>query len=234
MCSGSVEHPILSASKIYDGDVDTVRSALSGHLQPEQLERLINVVRRFNKDSPNYSTTEGTVKNIQILFIMSENPENSPPLIATTFPQFEMFAILAASKSSQDEKSWFKALTKVRTAVLSSSETDQYNADAPTKDSRFGLFTFLIRSRVPVQEDAQQILNILSKLESGLESLEGWFGRLTFALHSQSEYKNGQVVIVDTISSCMNVFSRRIFISFIFLLPERFGRCCPSCFYRKA
>lgn len=108
-----------------------------------------------------------------------------------------MFAILAASKSNRDEKSWLKSLTQVRSAVLSQNESANYDADAPAKNGRFGLFKFLIRSRIPAQEDAQHILSIFSKLESGLESLEEWYGRLTFALFSGSEYKKGQVVTID-------------------------------------
>lgn len=111
------------------------------------------------------------------------------------FAQFELFAILAAAKSNYDEQtseeSWYSTLKKTSVAVLSPSEL-QASQNLNRKD-RFHLFKFLVHSRIQNAEDAQHILVILAELEDGLDSLEGWFGRLTFELFSNSEYKNGQV-----------------------------------------
>lgn len=84
-------------------------------------------------------------------------------------------------------------MTKKKASVLSQSEVAQLTRLA--NDDRFGLFKVLVLSRIPIA-DAQRILHIFSELEKGLKSLESWVGRLTFSLHSNSEYKNGQVRIV--------------------------------------
>lgn len=83
-------------------------------------------------------------------------------------------------------------MTEFRYAVLSASEQAEDTANL-NSDDRFKLFKLLVRSRVPNAQDAQHILDILGELQKGLESLEGWFGRLTFGLFSGSEYKKGQV-----------------------------------------
>lgn len=108
----------------------------------------------------------------------------------SSISQFELFAILAAAKSDHNEKSWFNSLTKSQASVLSSIEIAQV-ANLAKKD-RFGLFKILVFSRLPATH-AERIISIFNELESGLKSLETWFGRLTFPLFARSEYKNGQV-----------------------------------------
>lgn len=103
-----------------------------------------------------------------------------------------MFAILAASKSTREEISWYNALTEFRYAVLSPSEQAEDTANF-NKNDRFKLFKLLVRSRIPNAQDAQHILDILGELQQGLETLEGWFGRLTFGLLTRNDYKKGQV-----------------------------------------
>lgn len=79
-----------------------------------------------------------------------------------------------------------------RASIISQSETADLMANVDNNE-RFKLFKILVRSRVPTGDDAKHILNIFGELEDGLRSLKGWFGRLTFGLFSQSEYKKGQV-----------------------------------------
>lgn len=109
---------------------------------------------------------------------------------SVTFLQFEMFAILAAAKSNHNEKSWYDALTHSQASALSPIEAAQV-ANLAKKD-RFGVFKILLFSRVPAA-NVEKILSIFNELESGLKSLETWFGRLTFPLFGTSEFKKGQV-----------------------------------------
>lgn len=101
-----------------------------------------------------------------------------------------MFAILAAAKSNHNEKSWYDALAQKHASVLSPIEASQVENLA--KKDRFGVFKVLIFSRVPA-EHAGQIMSIFNQLESGLKTLESWFGRLTFPLTVESKFKKGQV-----------------------------------------
>lgn len=72
----NVNHNVLTSSTIYNGDVDRVRESLEPYMQPQELNKFLDIVYKFRNDAPRGQSILAMVcpfdRNhcLQIIFIL--------------------------------------------------------------------------------------------------------------------------------------------------------------------